>query len=81
MHYEVELREFAFEADGSGGLRVVGSAWKPMRLFALDMIVAPLRFEALAAARAYVHGVSREGVRIVRVADDGQRGPAEADGP
>lgn len=80
MHYEVELRELAYEEDGRGGLRVIGSAWRPMRLLALGMTLEPLRFDALAAALAYVEGVSREGVRIVRVADDGLRGLAEADG-
>jgi hypothetical protein len=28
MHYEVELRELLYEADGTGGLRVTGSMWK-----------------------------------------------------
>ena len=28
MHYEVELRELTYEADGTGGLRVTGSMWK-----------------------------------------------------
>jgi hypothetical protein len=73
MHYEVELNELAYEGDGAGGLRVVGAAWKPMRVLGTDMSVTPLRFAALGAARAYVSGVSREGVRIVQVADDGER--------
>ena len=33
MHYEVELREMTYEADGTGGLRVTGSMWKPVRVF------------------------------------------------
>jgi hypothetical protein len=33
MHYEVELRELTYEADGTGGLRVTGSMWKPVRVF------------------------------------------------
>jgi hypothetical protein len=36
MHYEVELREFTYEADGTGGLRVTGSMWKPVRVFDAD---------------------------------------------
>jgi hypothetical protein len=32
-HYEVELREMIYEADGTGGLRVTGSMWKPVKVF------------------------------------------------
>ena len=32
MHYEVELREMTYEAYGTGGLRVTGSMWKPVRV-------------------------------------------------
>jgi len=32
-HYEVELRELLYESDGTGGLRVTGSMWKPVRVF------------------------------------------------
>jgi hypothetical protein len=31
MHYEVELRELLYESDGTGGLRVTGSMWKPVK--------------------------------------------------
>jgi hypothetical protein len=33
MHYEVELRELTYESDGTGGLQVTGSMWKPVRMF------------------------------------------------
>ncbi len=63
MHYEVGLRELSYEDDGAGGLRVTGSYWKLMRAFKPDMSLAPLQFHALGAARTYVGGVSRAGVR------------------
>ena len=54
MHYEVELRELFYEADGTGGLHVTGSMWKPVRVFNKDMVPTPLTFDALGAAQAYV---------------------------
>ena len=73
MHYEVELRELLYEADGTGGLRVTGSMWKPVRVFNKDMVSMPLTFEALSAAQAYVGQNQPDTVRIVRVTDDGER--------
>jgi hypothetical protein len=72
-HYEVELRELLYEADGTGGLRVTGSTWKPVRVFDKDMVPTPLTFEALGAARAYVGRNQPGAVRIVRVTEDGER--------
>jgi hypothetical protein len=37
-HYEVELRELLYEADGTGGLRVTGSMWKSVRVFNKDTV-------------------------------------------
>jgi hypothetical protein len=73
MHYEVELREFTYEADGTGGLRVTGSMWKPVRVFSKDMVPTPLTFDALGAAQAYVGRNQPGAVRIVRVMEDGER--------
>ena len=73
MHYEVELRELLYESDGTGGLRVTGSMWKPVRVFNKDMVSMPLTFEALSAAQAYVGRNQPDAVRIVRVMDDGER--------
>jgi hypothetical protein len=73
MHYEVELRELTYESDGTGGLRVTGSMWKPVRVFNKDMVSMPLTFEALSAAQAYVGRNQPDAVRIVRVTDDGER--------
>ena len=78
MHYEVELRELAYEDDGTGGLRVTGSYWKPVRVFNKDAI--PLTFDALGAAQAYVGHTQPGTVRIVRVANDGSREVVEAGG-
>jgi hypothetical protein len=73
MHYEVELRELLYENDGTGGLRVTGSMWKPVRVFNKDAVPMVLTFEALGAAQAHV-GRNQPGVvRIVRVTDDGER--------
>jgi hypothetical protein len=73
MHYEVELRELLYEADGTGGLRVTGSMWKPVRVFDKDMVPMPLTFEALSAAQAYVGRNQPGAVRIVRVTEDGEQ--------
>ena len=78
MHYEVELREFTYEADGTGGLRVTGSMWKPVRVFNKDAIPVPLTFGALCAAQAYVGRNQPGAVRIVRVTEDGEREVVEA---
>ena len=73
MHYEVELHELLYEADGTGGLRVTGSMWKPVRVFDKDMVPMPLTFEALSAAQAYVGRNQPGAVRIVQVMEDGER--------
>jgi hypothetical protein len=78
MHYEVELRELLYEADGTGGLRVTGSMWKPVRVFNKDTVPMVLTFEALSAAQAYVGRNQPGAVRIVRVTEDGEREAAEA---
>jgi hypothetical protein len=73
MHYEVELRELTYEADGTGGLRVTGSIWKPVRVLNKDTVPMVLTFDVLNAAQAYV-GRNQPGVvRIVRVIDEGER--------
>jgi hypothetical protein len=73
MHHEVELRELLYEADGTGGLRVTGSMWKPVREFNKDTVPMPLTFDALSAAQAYVGRNQPDAVRIVRVTEDGER--------
>lgn len=73
MHYEVELRELAYEDAGAGGLRITGSYWKPVRVFNKDAIPVPLTFDASGAAQAYVGRNQPGPVRIVRVTDDGER--------
>ncbi len=73
MHYEVELRELLYEADGAGGLRVTGSYWKPVRVFNEDAGPMVLTFDALCAAQAYVGRNQPGAVRIVRVTDEGER--------
>jgi hypothetical protein len=78
LHYEVELRELLYEADGTGGLAVTGSMWKPVRVFNKDAVPVPLTFEALGAAQAYV-GRNQPGVvRIVRLTEEGEREVAGA---
>ena len=78
MHYEVELRELLYEADGTGGLQVTGSMWKPVRVFNKDAVPVPLTFEGLGVAQAY-GGRNQPGVvRIVRVTEEGEREVAEA---
>jgi hypothetical protein len=73
MHYEVELREMTYESDGTGGLRVTGSMWKPVRVFNKDMVPMPLTFDTLSEAQAYVGRNQPGAVRIVRVMEDGER--------
>jgi hypothetical protein len=73
MYFEVELRELLYEDDGTGGLRVTGSMWKPVRVFNKDMVPMPLTFDALGDAQAYVRRNQPGAVRIVRVTDDGER--------
>ena len=73
MHYEVELRELTYESDGTGGMQVTGSMWKPVRVFNKDMVPLPLTFDALGAAQAYVGRNQPGAVRIVRVTEDGER--------
>jgi hypothetical protein len=72
-HYEVELRKLLYESDDTGGLRVTGSMWKPVRIFNKDAVPMVLTFEALSAAQAYVGRNQPGAVRIVRVTDDGER--------
>jgi hypothetical protein len=69
MHYEVELREFTYEADDTGGLAVTGSMWKPVRVFNKDTVPMVLTFDTLGAAQAYVGRNQPDAVRIMRVTD------------
>ena len=71
MHYEVELREFAYAADDDGVLRVTGSTWNTIKILRADADPMPLTFASLEEARAYAARDKR--VRVVRVADDGTR--------
>ena len=73
MHYEVELRELTVESDGTGGMQVTGSMWKPVRVFNKDMVPLPLTFDALSAAQAYVGRNQPGAVRIVQVTEDDER--------
>jgi hypothetical protein len=77
-HYEVELRELLYEADGTGGLRVTGSMWKSVRVFNKNTVPMVLTFDALSAAQAYVGRNQPDAVRIVRATDDGEREVVEA---
>jgi hypothetical protein len=80
MHYEVELRELTYEADGTGGLRATGSIWKPVRVFNKDAVPMPLTFDPLSAAQAYV-GRNQPGVvRIVRLTEESEREAVELGG-
>jgi hypothetical protein len=80
MHYEVELRELTYESDGTGGLQVTGSMWKPVRVFNKDGVAVALTFEALSAAQADVGRNQPGAVRIVRVTEDGEREEVEVVG-
>jgi hypothetical protein len=73
MHHEVELREMTYESDGTGGLAVTGSMWKPVRVFNKDTVPMVLTFDALGAAQAYVGRNQPCAVRIVQVMEDGER--------
>jgi hypothetical protein len=78
IHYELELRELLYESDGTGGLRVMGSMWKPVKMFNKDAIPVPLTFDALCAAQAYVGRNQPGAVRVVRVMEDGEREAVES---
>jgi hypothetical protein len=78
MHYEVELREFTYENDGTGGLLVTGSMWKPVRVFNKNTVPMVLTFDTLGAAQAYVGQNQPSAVRIVRVTEDREREVIEA---
>jgi hypothetical protein len=79
MHYEVELRELTVESDGTGGMQVTCSMWKPVRVFDKDTIPVALTFEALGAAQTYVGRNQPGAVRIVWVTEDGEREVVETD--
>jgi hypothetical protein len=68
-----------YESDGTGGLRVTGSMWKPVRVFNKDAVPTVLTFEALSATQAYVGRNQPGAVRIVRMTDDGKREVVETD--
>jgi hypothetical protein len=72
-HYEVELRELAYEDDGAGELRITGEGWYPFKVFNKDTVPIPVTFDALCAAQAYVGRNQPGAVRIVRVTEEGER--------
>jgi hypothetical protein len=77
-HYEVELRELLYESDGTGGFRVTGSLWKPVRVFNKDAVPTVLTFDVLSAAQAYVGRNQPGAVRIVRVTEESEREAGES---
>jgi hypothetical protein len=80
MHYEVELRELTYEADGTGDLRVTDKRWQSVLVFRRDRITAPLTFGSLNEARSFTERDRPGFVRIVRVTEDGEREVVEAEG-
>jgi hypothetical protein len=63
LHYEIEVPEH--EPDFVG-------AWRPVRVFRAEGIAAPLAFESLEEAQAYVAKAAGE-ARVVLVTDGGGR--------
>ena len=73
MHYEVERRQFAYQDEGMGVLQLTGQSWRTVMIFRGDAIPTPLTFDSLDEARSYIARNPPGTVRIVRVADDGER--------
>jgi hypothetical protein len=80
MHYEVELRELTYEADGTGDIRVTGEVWRPVRVFRGDNITMPVVFGSLEKARGYADRNRAGQLRIVWVTEDGERQVVQAEG-
>ena len=65
--------QLPYPGSGTGGLRVTGSMWKPVRVFNKDTVPMVLTFDAMGAAQAYVGRNQHGAVRIVRVMEEGER--------
>jgi hypothetical protein len=77
MHYEIEIREHDHGSGPDGKLLAGGQRWAAFKTFGTDGIARPLTFESPEELLDYAYRNPCL-ARIVEVADDGGRVPADA---
>ena len=76
MHYEVEQAGLGREPGPDVGVHARPRPWHVVNVFNADAVPMPLRFDTLEQALAYTLRAPGP-LRIVEVADDGERVPVE----
>ena len=72
MHYEVEQAGLGDEHRPDVGTHAEPELWHVVRVFNADAVPMPLRFDTLEQASNYTYRTPGT-LRIVQVADDGER--------
>ena len=74
MHYEVEQAGAGQEHEPDVGTHAEPERWNVVKVFNIDAVPMPLRFDTLEQARAYTYRTLGT-LRVVEMADDGERVP------
>ena len=80
MHYEIEQTGLGHERGPDVGTYAEPEDWHVVRVLNADAVPMPLRYDALQQALAYIQRTPGT-LRIVEVADDGERVPVDTSAP
>ena len=80
MHYEIEQAGPGHERGPDVGTHAEPERWHAVMVFNADTVLMPLRFDTLEQALAYAYRTPGT-LRIVQVADDGERVPVDTTAP
>ena len=80
MHYEVEQAGLGHEHGPDVGTHAEPEGWHVVEVFNADAVPMPLRFDSLEQALNYTYRTPGT-LRIVQVADDGERTLVDTSAP
>ena len=80
MHYEIEQLGPGHEGEPDVGTHAEPERWHMVMIFDRDAVPVPLKFDTLEQALAYAYRMPGT-LRIVQVADNGERVPAATTAP
>jgi hypothetical protein len=80
MHYEIEQAGSGHEHGPEAGTHAEPAQWHVVNVLAADAVPMPLRFDTLEQALSYTYRTPGA-LRIVQVADGGERTPVDTSAP
>jgi hypothetical protein len=80
MHYEIEQAGLGHEHGPDVGAHAEPEPWHVVMVFNADTVLIPLRFDTLEQALTYTYRTPGT-LRIVQVADDGERVLVDTNAP